>query len=76
MSDRDDSVVGGGKGGRAVRRTAGADRIAALHPLMHYGPEYCRGVAFALAHARLCVGSDEACSGEHYLLVAEPRAGL
>jgi hypothetical protein len=46
------------------------DRIAALHPFTHYGPGYRRGVA----DARAFITRDEACTGEHDLLVAALRA--
>jgi len=50
-------------------------RIAALAPLTLYGPDYNRGVADAIGDARLFASRGEVDAAEHYLLVAEARAG-
>lgn len=50
-------------------------RIAALAPLTTYGPEYNRGVVDAIGDARLFASRGDADAAEHYLLVAEARAG-
>jgi len=52
------------------------DRIESLEPFTHYGLSYRRGVADALAAARLFFTRGETTSAEHYLLLAELRAGL
>jgi len=51
-------------------------RQEALAAFTQYGPEYRRGVAEALADARLLASRGEADAAEHYLLVAEARAGM
>lgn len=50
-------------------------RFEALHPLTVLGPGYHRGVAEALRDARLFADRGELEAAEHYLLVAEYRAG-
>jgi len=51
-------------------------RQEALAAFTQYGPEYRRGVAEALADAHLFASRGEADAAEHYLLVAEARAGV
>ncbi|MCL4414586.1 MAG: hypothetical protein M1522_07555 [Actinobacteria bacterium] len=52
------------------------NRQDALASFARIGPDYHRGVAEALADARLFAERGDAAAAEHYLLLAEVRAGM
>jgi len=51
-------------------------RVERLRPRAECGQSFSRGVAEALADARLFFGRGEMATGEHFLLLAELRAGI
>ncbi len=52
------------------------ERIEALVPMSKYGPGYDRNVTAALRDAQLFLDRDQIDAAEHYILLAETRAGM